>query len=85
MEDLTQLPHLRVTPQFFDLIEFSSESGLPGKEVENEGAQIEAHLERLRRVGKLVNTMPEPTRGNSLPHGIYRIPRGVGQHAPQAM
>jgi len=27
LEDLTQLPHLRVTPQFLDLIEFSSERG----------------------------------------------------------
>ena len=27
LEDLTQLPHLRVTQQFLDLIEFSSERG----------------------------------------------------------
>lgn len=27
LEDLTQIPHLRVTPQFLDLIEFSSEGG----------------------------------------------------------
>jgi len=69
LEDLTQLHHLRVTPQFLDLIEFSSERGSraapPGEEVENEGVQIEAHLERLRRVGKLVNTMPGPKGGGN--------------------
>ena len=27
LEDLTQIPHLRVTPQFLDLIEFTSEGG----------------------------------------------------------
>jgi len=69
LEDLTQVPHLRVTPQFLDLIEFSEggSRAIPlGEEVEGEGAQIDDHLERLRRVGKLVNTRPGPKGGEQL-------------------